>query len=53
MIQYIKCDVDCCVHNDGNRNCTIPVLSIDLEITASGFYPICQDYEEKEEGEEE
>lgn len=49
MIQYIKCLCDDCKHNDGEGNCTIPVVSIDWQITASGWIPACEDHEEKEE----
>lgn len=50
----IRCRCDDCRHWDeeggdyiGEGGCTLDEISIDMGLTPSGFYPICEDYEEK------
>lgn len=46
----VACDFNDCEYcNDGE--CTREYVNIELELTASGFLPICQNYEEKEDPE--
>ena len=50
----IKCDATDCVNNiDGecgidSKAYEVSYLSISMELTAAGFHPICQDYNEKD-----
>ena len=44
----VGCGVEDCQFWKDNE-CTRKYINIDYEITASGFYPICQSYEERGE----
>jgi len=47
MFQYIKCGCDGCdYYEDGN--CVAQYVDIEMTMTPSGFYPICNSYKEKE-----
>lgn len=44
----VACDSsDCSFYRDGE--CSREYINIEQDLTASGFHPICQDYQEKEE----
>lgn len=47
----INCDCYCKHNKDGQCDKDYITISDD-EMTAAGFYPICQDYEEREDFEE-
>lgn len=44
----LGCHVDGCRYNKDNK-CDRAYVNIDYEMTASGFYPMCQSYEESDE----
>jgi len=47
----VSCYVKSCKYRDENGWCGKDWITVsDEEMTAAGFYPICQDYEEKENG---
>lgn len=43
----LGCYVDGCRFNKDNK-CDRAYVNIDYEMTASGFYPMCQSYEESD-----
>ena len=47
-MSVIACCVEDCIYNK-DHECIRQYINIDYEITLSGFYPICENYEEKEE----
>lgn len=44
----VSCDCSCKYNKDGWCDKDYITIS-DAEMTAAGFYPICQDYEERED----
>lgn len=48
--QRFNCECTDCKYNDGDGDCTSEWVTISNDtMTAAGFYPICQEYEEREQ----
>lgn len=46
----IYCYCESCVNHDDDDTCKLNTIIIsDRDMTAAGFFPLCQDYEESEE----
>lgn len=49
-MMYVNCYCTDCIHNDGDGDCDQDYITINNDtMTAAGFYPMCEDYEEKKE----
>lgn len=48
MYTRVSCECVGCKYRDEDGDCTKDWITIsDEDMTAAGFYPICQDYEER------
>lgn len=48
----IYCYCEGCKHHDEDDTCKLDTITVsDREMTAAGFMPLCQEYEEEENGE--
>ena len=52
MIRF-SCTCKDCIHNDQDGDCNSDWVTISNDtLTGGGFLPICEDYQEREDGEE-
>lgn len=47
MAEICRCGVTECKYNE-DKECTAEYIYIEEELTASGFHPMCSNYEERE-----
>lgn len=53
-MMYVSCYCTDCIHNDGDGGCNEDYITINNDtMTAAGFYPMCEDYQERQEAESE
>lgn len=48
---YVSCAVEHCKYNKDGECDSNYILISDKNMTSAGFIPMCEDYEEKEDGE--
>lgn len=50
-MRYFRCTVEDCKYHTEDDECESDWVTIsDEDMTSAGFYPMCQEYEEKEWG---